>query len=270
MLQNSSLIGVSSWAVHDELGAPPFFGIEAGAQIPPFSLPQGALPLLGWPAEIKKRGFSCLHLCHFHLPTRDADYLAELRAAIDQSGLQLHALLVDEGDVTHPQTGRRDQDWIAGWFPVAAQLGAQNVRVIAGKTADEEALNRSVAALGGLARQAEIEGVSLLTENWFGVLDSPDAVRELMARTDEKIELLLDFGNWDGPEKYEKLAQIAPLAQSCHAKANFGASGELDESDYRKCLNLPFPKSFRGPFILVNGGFEGSEILRDFMGQILR
>lgn len=264
---SSPEIGVSSWALHQELGEPPIFGVEAGEQNPPFFLPNNALPLLELPAELAKRGFTCLQICHFHLPTRDPIYLDKLRVAIEKSGLSLHAILADAGDITHPEVGERDQKWIADWIGVAAQLGAQNLRVIAGKTAGEGALQRSVAALTKLARKADQQGVSIVTENWFDVLASPSAVHELMERTAGKVGLLLDYGNWDGPHKYENLTQIAPLANSCHAKADFDRANQLDETDFSRCLNLPFAPEFNGPFILVNGGFNGIELLRDFINN---
>ncbi|HEX9996928.1 MAG TPA: TIM barrel protein [Abditibacterium sp.] len=260
--------GVSSWAVHDDLGAPPISGVESGAVISDFKNSNAAISLLELPAELAKRGFDCLQICQFHLPTRDAAYLDELRASIESSGLQLHALLADDGDLTHPENGARDENWIADWLPIAAKLGAKNVRVIAGKTKGEDALQRSAAALKRLAAQGESQGVSIITENWFDLLDSPAAVHELLGQTEGKIGFLLDFGNWNGEDKHEKLAQIAPLANSCHAKAEFLESGALDEADYARSLRLPYSPEFRGPFVLVNGGLNGIGKLRDFIGQI--
>jgi hypothetical protein len=36
-----------------------------------------------------------------------------------------------------------------------------------------------------------------------------------------RVGLNFDFGNWNGDGKYQRLKQIAPLAESCHAKAHF-------------------------------------------------
>ena len=258
-------IGVSSWALHRELGAPPGFGIAADATVPAFILQDATFSLLELPAELAKRGFDCLHLCHFHLPSREVGYLTELRAAIQEAGLQLHALLVDEGDIAHPENGARDENWIGDWLPVAAHLDAQNVRVIAGKTTGEGAIERSATALKRLAEKADAQGVSILTENWFDLLSTPAAVSELLERTDGKVGFLLDYGNWNGPNKHQNLAQIAPLANSCHAKAEFSESGELDETDFARSLQLPYSPDFNGPFVLVNGGLDGIGNLRDFI-----
>ena len=256
-------VGVSSWALHAELGAPPIWGVEAGAAIPRFDSALAQFTLLELPAILKARGFSCLQICHFHLPSRDAIYLDELRAAIVESGLELHALLADAGDITHPENGARDAAWILGWIEVASHLGALNLRAIAGQTATQGALERSARALLKLSREARANGVEIITENWFDLLSSPDAVVQLMARTRGEIGLLLDWSNWNGPAKYERLAVIAPLAQSCHVQLEFLAPDQVDANDCKRCLHLPYPHDFDGPFVLVNGGIEGIEVARD-------
>lgn len=167
--------------------------------------------------------------------------------------------------MTHPQTGARDEAWIADWLPVAAQLGAQNVRVIAGKTAGEGALERSAAALNSLAERAEALGLKIIIENWFDLLSTPEAVRALLERTQGRIGFLLDFSNWNGAGKYEKLAQIAPFASSCHAQAHFLGANSIDEDDFSRCLGLPYPANFNGPFLMVNGELEGIGVVRDFI-----
>ena len=252
-------LGVSSWAFHAELGAPLIWGVEAEA----FDAPEGSITLLQVPALLAERGFSCWQLCHFHLPTLDASYLDELRAASDEAGLSLHALLADAGDITHPQHGAHDADWIASWIEVAARLGARNLRAIARQTLAPDALKQSARCLLELARSGRERGVGIITENWFDVLSTPDAVLDLMARTDGEIGLLLDWSNWNGPHKYQRLAQIAPLASSCHVQLEFISPAEINRDDCQRCLDLPYPTEFSGPFILVNGGLQGIEVARD-------
>ena len=268
-------VGVSSWALHHELGAPPVWGVEAGENAPHFEAQGGALSLLELPAALSERGFSCWQICHFHLPTRDAAYLDELRAASAEAGLITHALLVDAGDISHADDGPRDADWIARWMPVAARLGADKIRVIAGQTARAGALEASARHLLGLALLASEHGVGVITENWFDLLATPATVLELMKCTEGRVELLLDWSNWNGPQKYERLAQIAPLARSCHAQVDFagarrGATENIDRDDCRRCLQLPYPDDFDGPFVLVNGGLQGIEVARDAICEIWR
>jgi hypothetical protein len=93
-----------------------------------------------------------MELVSFHLPSRDPVYLGELRSQLDTCGVTLQTLLIDAGDITHPEHGARDTAWIASWIQIANELGAENARVIAGKQKPTpETLDRSVAALRSLA-----------------------------------------------------------------------------------------------------------------------
>jgi sugar phosphate isomerase/epimerase len=147
-------------------------------------------------------------------------------------------------------------------------LGAQKVRVIAGKTTEKDAVATSAMLLRLMSRYAESHNLRLSTENWYPVLSTPEAVLQVMRETEGRVGFNLDFGNWDGPSKYEDLAAIAPHAESCHAKANFVGTA-VDAGDYTRCLNLPYPDGFRGPFTIVAGGpdndWQGIEATRDFV-----
>jgi sugar phosphate isomerase/epimerase len=260
----SPIIAVSSWALHHELGSPPFWGV--GAE--PSGSKQLQQDLLALPAQVAARGIQTMELCHFHLSTLDNASLRDFRKALDNAGVTLHALLVDDGDITNEETGHRDLEWINEWFPIAAELGAQKVRVIAGKTTDKDAVSKSAMLLRLMSRYAETHNLRLTTENWYPVLSTPDAVLQLLQETEGRVGLNLDFGNWDGPTKYDDLAAIAPHAESCHAKANF-EDLSVKADDYAHCLNLPYPDDFRGPFTLVAGGrdndWQGIEATRDFI-----
>jgi hypothetical protein len=248
-------LSVSTWSLHRALGRPDFYGPAEGERIPAGSHGRGAMSLLELPAKIAAFGIHTLELCHFHLPSRDPGYLAELRAALEGSGVQLFQLLVDAGDVTDPANADRDLAWIRGWLPVAAALGAERARVIAGKAEPSEAaLDRSYAALSTLAGEASVSGVCLTTENWFALLSRPEVVLGLLDRLEGQVGLCLDFGNWGGPGKYEDLAAIAPRAESCHAKAHFSAPDLVDADDFVRCLEITRAAAFSGPYTLIYDG----------------
>lgn len=264
------IIAVSSWALHRVLGGPSFYGAAQGQSIPGETHNRGTSTLLDLPAQLAARGIHVMEICHFHLPSRDTVYLDEVRDALQRAGVSLHAFLIDDGDLTSLATGPRDMEWINDWLPVAAHLGAQKVRLIAGKTAGEKCLSTSALMLRLLSRYAAAQGLQISTENWFPVLDTPDAVKQLLEETEGRVAFNLDFGNWSGADKYEKLAAIAPFASSCHAKAEFKSDFSIDADDYTRCLNLPYPDDFRGPFTMVAGGataddWQGVEAARDFV-----
>ena len=245
-------LSVSTWSLHAHLGAPPFNGPER--ETAPFD----SQKLLQLPAQIAEFGIKTLEICHFHLPSRDEAFLAEMKSELNANGIELWTLLIDDGDLNDPQNAARDAAWMASYLPVAAQLGAKNARVIAGKGAPTpENQAQSVASLQELSRQAESLGLRLLTENWFDMTATPAATIQLLDALDGQLGLMMDFGNWKSDEKYADLAQIAPYAESCHTKAAF-QNGQIEREDYVKCLEITQAADFAGPYTLIydSGGDE--------------
>lgn len=253
-------LAVSTWSLHRQLGQPEFYGPEAGQRIPTTTHGRGKLALRDVPAQLAAFGISTLEICHFHVPSRDPSYLDELRAALHQADVELFSLLVDAGDITHASDAARDQRWIGNWIAVAAALGAQRVRVIAGQAPPSNAaLATSCTALRALAQQAQAAGIRLMTENWFDLLAGPAEVSALLDQLAGDVGLCLDFGNWRGPTKYTALAAIAPRAESCHTKAHFSAAAVLDRADYERCLDLTQAAGFAGPYTLIYDGPDDDE-----------
>lgn len=257
----SPRLSVSTWSLHHHLGAPPITGPDAD------HLAGNAEKLLALPAQLAAFRFQTLEICHFHLPDRDAAFLAELRAELKRFSIELWALLIDGGDLNDPQHAARDQKWIESYLTVASQLGAKTARVIAGRGAPTpENIAQSVAALRELSAIGRELGVRVTIENWFPLTGTPAAVQQLMSEV-EGLGLCLDFGNWggaDNPEKYDLLRQIAPLATSCHTKAFF-PNGELAREDFETCLELMREVGFSGPHTLIydSGGDEWGELARE-------
>ncbi len=256
-MMNHRRLSVSSWSLHRTLGSMNITGPQDKSNT---SSPENALSLLDLPRQIAQHGISTLEICHFHLPSTSDDYLSQLRASLEENQVELWSLLVDGGDLNGGDR-KRDFDWIANWMGVAGKLGARNARVITGRGAlTEENLAQSIVALEGLVEVADLSGVQLMTENWFDTLSSPDAVHRVFAQLSGNLGLCLDFGNWDKhADKYDDLASIARYATSCHARADFKAPSELDETDFRRCLQLTVGVDFHGPYTLIPSGSVGDE-----------
>ena len=126
-------LSVSTWSLHRQLGGPDFYGPEEGQQIPVATHGRGELALLEVPARVAEFGINTLELCHFHIPTLDKGYLNELRGALEAANVELFSLLIDHGDITHPDYADRDLGWIGEWIETAGRLGATCARAIAGK-----------------------------------------------------------------------------------------------------------------------------------------
>ncbi|MBV9866186.1 MAG: sugar phosphate isomerase/epimerase [Abitibacteriaceae bacterium] len=260
-------LSVSTWSLHRVIGITypdaPGMNHPEGHHAEAETYGVGSLSLLEVPKTIAGMGIQTLEICHFHLPGHDETYLEKLHAALGEAGVELFSLLIDEGDFTHPENATRDLDWIGNWIDTAAALGAQCVRVIAGKQQpSDETLALSRQGFQQLATRASTHGIRVMTENWFSTLSRPEYVLRLLDELEGSVGLCLDFGNWGGPTKYEDLAAIAPRAESCHTKAQFPAAGALDQEDYKRCLDITREAGFSGPYTLIYDGpgddeFEG-------------
>ena len=253
-------LSVSTWSLHRSLGKPPFYGptSEKGQLANPTA--EHAFSLLELPVQIAARGINTLEICHFHMPSDAPEYYLQLRAAIDAVGVEFWSLLIDDGDITHPQYAERDMEWIKGWIDVAGQMGAKNVRVIAGKQdPTPQTLEMSRANLQKLSHYAQQRGVRVMTENWLNLTPDAKSVCWLMERLSGEVGLCVDFGNWRGANKYEELAQIMSYGDSCHTKAHFDATVGIDVTDYRRCLELSHNAGFAGPYTLIYDGPNADE-----------
>ena len=264
-------IAVSTWSLHRYLGTiyPHDLSTDAiGDGDDRYG--EGEESLLGLPSVLHNHGYDRLEIVSFHLRSRDPVYLGELRDQLNVTGVTLQTLLIDAGDMTDPVNGESDTRWIAGWVDVANALGAENARIIAGKQLPTpETMARSVAGFKELLARNAGSPVRLVTENWFELLSTPDAVHELLDRLEGQVGLLADMGNWTGPDKYEGLKSIFPRASLCHAKASF-ADGMLDEVDYGLCVAAAEGAGYAGPYTLIfdaetPGEWAGLAQERDFI-----
>jgi sugar phosphate isomerase/epimerase len=213
--------------------------------------------LLELPNELSKRGYRSMQLCHFHLPSREDAYIADFRAALNEAQIDLHALLIDDGDITDPAHGERDTAWIAQWLATAEALGARHARVIAGKQpASAETVACSIERLKILAKGTIVR---VETENWFSLLETPEVVLQVLDTLEDHVGLCADWGNWPRPRKYRDLSRIMPRAETCHAKLEFVTPNALDEEDAAACLDIARRAAFTGTYVLVNGGAGESE-----------
>lgn len=247
---------VSSWSLHRSLGSfvsgdNPDGGTARAAESP------AGLPLLDLPAELRRHGYDTVQICHFHLPSRDRSYLGALRSALDAHDITLDALLVDDGDLTHPTDADAHQAWIDDWLEIARVLGARRARVIAGKREPTpDRLHESGRRLAELA--AKHPDVRVVTENWLALTPGPAEVNAVLDAAGDGVGLLIDLGNWKGPDKYDQLAAIAQRAETCHAKCHFGASGP-DRDDFTRSLEVLRRAGYPGPLALVYDGDSAEE-----------
>lgn len=211
-------------------------------------------PLLDLPAAAREHGIGVLELCHFHLPTTEPGYLDALRESLAASGTKLSSLLIDTGDVTSPdpEVLGKDLDTIRHYIRVAAQLGAERVRVSAGlQPPTPGTLAQSAAQLGALMTYAAARGIRVGTENWQHTAQGPEDVLTILGAAPAGLGLCVDTGNAEAtPDKYRTLEQLLPHATSVHFKARI-KDGAIDQDDVRCCLEQMQAASFGGPVSLI-------------------
>jgi sugar phosphate isomerase/epimerase len=251
---------VSTWSLHRTLGR--FVADdpvpEGDAGFTP-SGPVDGVALLDLPEMLAERGYHTVQICQFHVPHRDRGYLEELKGALTTHGITLDAVLVDAGDLVHDEFADAHESWIAQWLDDAAVLGAAKARVIAGQQPPSP--QRLADSGRRLRRLAAGTDLRVVTENWMALLPSPAEVHRVLEVAEGEVGLLIDLGNWTGPGKYDQLASIAPLAETCHAKCHTVPDQEasLDTEDYRRSLQVLADAGFSGPLALVYDGPDDDE-----------
>lgn len=252
-------LSTSSWSLHRALGRPPLTGPGSARPDP---IPTGPIALLEAPARLAQAGIGTLEIVHFHFPSTDPGYLSELRGELERAGIELFSVLIDAGDITHPDPGTRSQHlaWIRGWIDVAGVLGASHARVIAGdaviapdsgELAHHPAIQLSAQNLGELARYAAQSDVQVITENFRALTSRADQVLAILELCDHAVGLCADFGNFKGEKKAAELSAIFPFADSAHAKADYREDFSLIREDFVSSLDGLTRTQFDGPISLI-------------------
>jgi sugar phosphate isomerase/epimerase len=203
-----------------------------------------------------------LEIVHFHFPTQESSYFAEVAAAVKDAGVELFSILIDAGDITNPDVARRQQDlaWIRSWIDAAAACGASHVRVVAGYShversggalADHPVIQLSAQSLRALATYAGDQGVRVITENFRETGSRADQLLAILDLCEGEVGLCADFGNFKGETKYEELGAIFPHADSAHVKAEYDAAGQIIEEEFACGLSLLTESGFDGPMSLI-------------------
>ena len=249
---------VSTWSLHRTLGR--FVADDSTPHGGPF-MKSGAdtngLSLLELPAELRKRGYDALQICHFHIPSRSPEYLAELRAALASSNIELDAILVDDGDMTNLDDADLVEAWIGSWLETAVALGARRARLSAGKSApNPERIDESSKRLARLA--AAHPEVRVVVENWMGMMPDSKTVLAVLEASGDGVGLLIDLDNWHESDKYDELAAIAPFAETCHAKCRFTGK-QADSADFSRSLQILKETNYDGPLALIYDGSDDDE-----------
>ena len=226
-------------------------GQQTGAPSEP-----ATIDLLDVPAKAAAHGFHSFDLSVYHLPNIERRYLADLRSAFEEAGVELFQLLIDTGDVDSAVRDKQDAGiaHIKRWMDIAVELGARGVRYVPG---DGEPTPETIRASGEAFRElfdcAVDLGLKPATENYRHFNMKAGDLLGVIEHSERDYGVIADFGNARGPNKYETLTAIMPRATSIHAWAEVDENGDLIREDFQRCLTIARDNGFDGPIMLQYG-----------------
>lgn len=213
--------------------------------------------LLELPAEIAAHGFDCYDLTMLHLPSIERAYLADVRAAFEESNVEIFQLLIDTGEIgsPDPQESSAGIEHTKFWIEIAAELGASGVRYVPGDSEPTpETMSSTAAAFRELYDFAVERGLKPATENYRIFTNEADDLLRLVELSERDYGWIADNGNPKGPEKYDNLTKLFPGATSMHAWALPTEYGRPDIDEFRRCLIMARDSGFDGP-IMLHGAY---------------
>ena len=260
---------LSTWSIHGLLGQARFRH-DDGAVTLDGGEANGDVSLLELPAIMANRGLNTLEICHFHLPSLEDAYLAELKQQLEEHDVTVENILVDDGNISSPDEAVRHASIeLAKRYQIAAvKLGAKGNRIDCGlEVASAESKANAVAALKALSENAVSLGLHLCVENFHPTSNESDDLLEIMSQVAPKMKLCVDFGNADfSAEKFTTLSALMPHATSIHCKAAY-IDDAIDTDDLHRCLDIMTAANFNGPISLIYGEteneWEGLKQLQD-------
>ena len=248
-------VALSSWSLHDALGRLwNELDTDGKTLVPKSEAVAPTLDLLDMPAAIAAHGIHTLDICHFHLPSIEDSYLAELRSALADAHVELVQLLIDSGELCHPDPEKRraDVEMNKRWMEIAYKLGATGVRYVPGGCEPTpETIHLSGEAFRELADFAEQCHLEPATENFKSMTQNAEDLLQIVANSERTYGVVADFGNARGPHKYDTLAKLMPHATSLHAWAECDEGGTLNREEFRRCLTMARDNDFSGPILLL-------------------
>ncbi len=250
--------GLSSFSLHlpDALGDP-WYELEADGKSVSGSFRQTpTLDLLDFPAEIAAHEITCVDLCIQHIPNIEPSYLAELRSAFESANVELYQLLIDLGEIASPDPDERSASiaLTKRWMEIAAELRATGVRYVPGDSKPTpQTLRKSGEAFRKLFDYGVQCGVAPATENYKHFNNEADDLLQVLELSERDYGLVVDFGNAEGPNKYDTLSKLMPRATAIHQWVEIDDEGRLNVEDSRHCLKMAQDNGFDGPIMLLGG-----------------
>lgn len=229
------------------------------------------MTMLELPRACKELGVSTIELVSTFFESQHARYLNQVRAAVEEQGLKIRSIAVDQGDIANADeaTRRTDIEAIKQWFYVARAVGSQAIRVNSGAASptDTGALDRIIEGYRELAEEAAHTGIYLLIENHGGASADPKNIKLFLERVNSPwFRACPDTANFINGTWEEGMLIMAPTAFSAHVKVwsytpdgvqtRVGRSGETDTYDLKRSLQILKDAGYSGPLCIEGGASE--------------
>ena len=214
--------------------------------------------LLELPAEVAAQGYDCFDLSMLHLPSVERAYLADVRAAFEDAGVEIFQLLIDTGEIGSPDP----QESSAGiahtkfWIERAAELGASGVRYVPGDSEPTPETMRATAdAFRELFDFAFERGLKPATENYRIFTNKALNMLQLVELSERDYGWIADSGNPRDSGEQETFAKLLPGATSIHAWAPPTEDGRADLVAFRRYMTMSRAAGFDGP-VMLHGAYQ--------------
>ena len=187
----------------------------------------------------------------------DEQYLVELRASADRSGVRSVLIMVDgEGDLGAADAAARKEavERHTRWLHAANVLGCFAIRVNArSEGTPDEQRTRSAEGIGMLADRALSQGLEVIVENHGGISSDGSWMAALMKQVGRpNVGTLPDFGNFkitptQQYDRYTGIAEMMPWARDVSAKSyGFDAAGNETTIDYDRVFGILDAAGYNG------------------------
>ena len=158
------------------------------------------------------------------LKSLDKDYLRKVKDGLDERGLTLVNLAIDQAHIWEDDPALREQNYrnALANLRAAEMLGAKTVRLDCGGARDKtewtaEQFDVIVRRYREYLKRASDNGYRLGPENHWGPAMAPQSLNQLcQAVADPRFGVLLHFGRWHGPDAEQGDDLVAPWAMHTH------------------------------------------------------
>lgn len=213
----------------------------------------------------------------------DDDYLNRLKLHAFRLGLDISGTAIGNNFTLPPGPDRDEQLALTRtWIDHASTLGAPVIRIFAGNVprggSEEEAIERTIEAIGQSLEYAAARGVALALENHGGITTEAATLVRIVEAIDApagNFGINFDSGNFHSADPYTELELIAPYAINAQVKVDMHSpDGGKVPADLARVIEILKNSRYTGYVVLEYEGDDDPmhaipdviEELRDLIG----